>query len=308
MTVHQLRDQAEEKMTRFDEGRRRFLVAGLTATGGFLLGVPSLELLADDQVTPTGGKIGFFVEIRPDNKVVIGAAQPEIGQGVRTSMPMLVAEELDVEWSSVSVEQMPLGIAKTEEGYTWKYGGQGAGGSNSVVGNWEFLRQVGATARGQLVAAASERWGVNADSCRTESGVVVCDALGKRAKYSELAEAAARLPIPETKPALKKASDYRIIGTPTPVVDAREIVTGTAGFGIDAELPGMQYAVIERCPYLDGKVASFDDSEVRKVPGVVDVFAIQGPSLGEPFLILASGVCCLEPATPAPFASDDISG
>jgi isoquinoline 1-oxidoreductase beta subunit len=283
--------------TGVDHGRRRFLIAGLTATGGFLLGFPSVELLADDEVRPSGGRIGFFVEIRPDNTVVIGAAQPEIGQGVRTSMPMLVAEELDIEWSSVTVEQMPLGIVKTADGFTWKYGGQGAGGSTAVTGNWEFLREVGATARGQLVAAAAERWGVDASSCRTQPGVVICDAIGKRATYSELAEAAARLPVPEAKPTLKKVSEHRIIGRPTPVVDAREIVTGAAGYGIDGELADMEYAVIERCPYLDGKVASFDDSEARKVPGVVDVFAIEGPKLGEPYLILAGGVAVVATST-----------
>ena len=104
-----------------NQGRRRFLVSGLTATGGFLIGVPALGLLADTRPGEAGGKIGFFVEIQPDNRVIIGVAQPEIGQGVRTSMPMLVAEELDVEWSSVSIEQMPLGIVKTADGFTWKY-------------------------------------------------------------------------------------------------------------------------------------------------------------------------------------------
>lgn len=171
------------------------------------------------------------------------------------------------------------------------------GGSTAVTDNWEFLRQTGATARGQLVAAAAQSWGVGAESCRTEPGVVVCDALGRRAKYSELAAAAALLPVPEAPPALKKASDYRIIGTPTRVVDAREIVTGAARYGIDAELPGMQVAVIARCPVLDGRVASFDDAAARRVPGVVDVFALEGPGPGEPYTILASGVAVVATST-----------
>jgi len=237
-----------------DQGRRRFLVSGLTATGGFLLGVPSLSLLAEPGNTGEGGKIGYFVEIQPDNKIIIGVAQPEIGQGVRTSLPMLVAEELDVEWSDVSISQMPLGIVKTADGFAWKYGGQGAGGSTSVTDNWDFLREVGATARQMLIQAAAQHWGVDTAKCHTEPGVVICDTL------------------------------------PKGVVDARDIVTGRARFGIDTDKPGMRHAVIERCPYLDGRVESFDDREARKVPGVLDVFVLEGPQPGEPYVILASGI------------------
>jgi len=280
-----------------DRGRRRFLVGGLTATGSFLLGVPALELLAQTRSAEAGGKIGFFVEIRPDNRVIIGVAQPEIGQGVRTSMPMLVAEELDVEWSSVSIEQMPLGIVKTADGFTWKYGGQGAGGSTSVTDNWEFLREVGATARQMLIAAAAQQWDVPPASCHTEAGVVVCDARGSRINYSELAPAAAKLPVPEEKPAFKDPASYRIIGKPTRVVDAKEIVTGKASFGIDTDVAGMRYAVILRCPYLDGEVESFDDQVARRVPGVLDVFRIDGPKPGEPYLILASGLAVVAEST-----------
>lgn len=280
-----------------DQGRRRFLVGGLTAGGGFLLGIPSVLLAEQKGLSAGGGQIGFFVEIQPDNRVVIGCAQPEIGQGVRTAMPMLVAEELDVEWSRVSVEQMPLGIVKTADGYAWKYGGQGAGGSTSVTDNWEFLREVGATARMMLIQAAAEHWKITPDGCHTEPGVVVCDSLGARLSYSELAAEAARLPVPEKKPDLKDPSQFRIIGKPADVVDAREIVTGQARFGIDTDVPGMRYAVIQRCPYLDGGVESFDDSEARKVPGVLDVFEITGPEPGEPYLILASGVAVVATST-----------
>jgi isoquinoline 1-oxidoreductase beta subunit len=280
-----------------DQGRRRFLVSGLTVTGGFLLGVPALELLAQNRSAEVGGKIGFFVEVRPDNRIVIGVAQPEIGQGVRTSMPMLVAEELDVEWSSVSIEQMPLGIVKTADGFAWKYGGQGAGGSTSVTDNWEFLREVGATARQMLIAAAAQQWDVAPASCHTETGVVFCDARGARINYSELAAVAAKLPVPEEKAAFKDPSAYRIIGKPTRVVDAQDIVTGKARFGIDTDIAGMRYAVILRCPYLDGEVQSFDDQAARRVPGVLDVFRIEGPKPGEPYLILANGVAVVAEST-----------
>jgi isoquinoline 1-oxidoreductase beta subunit len=229
--------------------------------------------------------------------VVIGVAQPEIGQGVRTSMPMLVAEELDVEWSTVSIEQMPLGIVKTADGYTWKYGSQGAGGSTSVTDNWEFLREVGATARQMLIAAAAQKWNVPAASCHTQAGEVFCDSIGARLNYSELAAEAAKLPVPEEKPVFKNPSSYTIIGKATRVVDAKDIVTGNARFGIDTDITGMAYAVILRCPYLDGEVQSFDDRETRKVPGVLDVFRIDGPKPGEPYVILASGVAVIAEST-----------
>ena len=282
--------------TQIDQGRRKFLVGGLTATGGFLLGVPVLNLVAEEQ-SNGGGSIGFCVEIKPDNRVIIGVAQPEIGQGVKTSMPMLVAEELDVDWSAVTVRQMPLGIVKTADGYTWKYGGQGAGGSTAVTDNWEYLREVGATARQMLVMAAAEHWSVPRAQCHTEPGIVVCDTLGARLSYSELAARAAKLPVPEEKPVFKDLSDHRIIGKPQKVVDAREIVTGKSRYGIDAEMPGMRYAAIERCPYLDGTLASVDDSAARQVPGVLDVFPVDGPKPGEPYLILASGVAVVADST-----------
>lgn len=271
--------------------RRRFLVAGLTAGGGFALGIPALSLFgASEETTGESRRIGFFVEIKPDNSVVIGVAQPELGQGVRTALPMLVAEELEVPWGRVTISQMPLGILKTADGYTWKYGGQGAGGSTSITDNWTYLREVGATARNMLITAASERWSVPAERCRAESGRVICDEAGKKADYAELATRAARLTPPAEPPALKSFEEFRVVGTPRNVIDALDIVTGRARYGIDTEMPGMRYAMIRRAPTLDSQVASFDDSEARKVPGVLDVFEIKGPDVGEPYLILASGV------------------
>jgi isoquinoline 1-oxidoreductase beta subunit len=280
-----------------DKSRRRFLVAGLTAGGGFLLGVPVSGLQANEGSDASGGKIGFFVEIQADNRVVIGVAQPEIGQGVRTSMPMLIAEELDVEWSGVTVEQMPLGIVKTADGYAWKYGGQGAGGSTSVTDNWEFLREIGATARQMLLQAAAERWSVKPGQCRTEAAHVICEKLGQRFSYAELAATAAAMPLPEEKPQLKDISEFHTLGKPQSVVDGLDIVTGKARYGIDTEMPDMRYAMIERCPYLDGRVESFDDSAARKVPGVLDVFVLDGPQVGEPYTILATGVAVVATST-----------
>jgi len=280
-----------------DHGRRRLLVGGLTAGGGLLLGVPSFGLLAQREPTSEGGQIGYYVEILPNGKVIIGSAQPEIGQGVKTSLPMLVAEELDVDWTQVSVRQMPLGIVKTADGFAWKYGGQGAGGSTSVTDNWTYLRETGAMARHMLILAAAHQWNVDPEQCRTESGEVICDSAGQKAGYGSLAAAAAGIPIPETEIRLKSPADFHIIGQPKKVVDALDIVTGKAQYGIDTDRPGMHYAVVARCPWLDGRVESFDDSEARKVPGVIDVFTLQGPKPGEPYIILATGVAVVANST-----------
>ena len=286
-----------KKSSAVDEGRRRLLIGGLTATGGFLIGMPAIGALASEGEAISNGHIGHFVEIRTDGNVIIGSAQPEIGQGVKTALPMLVAEELDVDWSVVSVRQMPLGIVQTADGFAWKYGGQGAGGSTSVTDNWDFLRQAGAMARHMLILAAANRWGIEPAQCVTEQGEVVSEAAGKRAAYSALAAEASQLAIPEMQLELRKPSEFRIIGQPRKVVDALDIVTGNARYGLDTDQPDMRYAVIARCPYLDGAVESFDDSKAREVPGVLDVFTVQGPKPGEPYVILASGVAVVATST-----------
>jgi isoquinoline 1-oxidoreductase beta subunit len=279
---------------KIDQGRRQFLVTGATVSGAFLLGIPGL---AAARPNPAGNsdKIGFFVEIRPDNSVVIGSNQPEIGQGVRTVLPMMVAEELDVDWDSVSTRQMPLGIVKTADGYTWKYGGQGVGGSTGTTSNWEFMREVGATARQMLILAAAERWNVSPGDCATEPGYVVCG--DRRAAYGELVSRAAELPVPEESPALKPASEYRIVGKPQHHLDVIDVVTGQARYGIDTQVDGMRYAMIERCPYLNGHMISLDDSAALKVPGVLKVLHIKGPEMGAPYLTLADGVAVVADST-----------
>ena len=144
-----------------NHGRRNFLVSGLTASGALLFGVPLPRAVANGS-----GQIGFFVTINPDNSIVIGSNQPEIGQGIKTTLPMLITEELEADWSQVSVRQMPLGIVKTDQGFTWKYGGQGVGGSTGLTSNWTYMREVGASARLVLQQAAGQQWGVPAEDCR----------------------------------------------------------------------------------------------------------------------------------------------
>ncbi|MGB5687676.1 MAG: molybdopterin cofactor-binding domain-containing protein, partial [Woeseiaceae bacterium] len=273
--------------------RREFIVMGIGVAGSLVIGLPAVASTEGDRER----MIGFFVQIDADGNVVIGSNQPEIGQGIRTALPMLVAEELDADWSKVSVRQMPLGIVKTAEGYAWKYGGQGVGGSTGLTDNWDYMRQVGAIARQQLVRAAAARIGVDPEQCTTRPGVVVCSAAGVEISYGSLIADAAQLELPDEAPELKSVDDYRIIGSRKKTVDAFEIVTGRAKFGTDTSQPNMCYAAIARAPVLNAGVESFDDTRARQVDGVLDVFAIEGPTMGEPYCVLASGVAVVATST-----------
>ncbi len=298
-------------MTAIDRGRRRFLAISLTASGALLLGIrgalaeptPGVpaELLGDD-LTP----LGPFLRIERDNHVVIGARGCEIGQGVMTSLPMLIAEELDVDWAQVRVVQLPYGYVETDKGPSNRYGAQGAGGSTSVPDGWQELRQAGATARWMLVQAAAQEWNLPAAQLRTEGGQVVA-ADGRRLTYGALARSAASIAPPAAPPALKKPAQFRIIGAPTRVADAREIVTGRSRFGIDHYAADALVAVIARCPHMDGTLESFDDTETRRVAGVVDVIAIAGPAADQPISgVLAAGVAVLATNTWAALKGRDV--
>ena len=281
-----------------DGGRRRFLVVSLTASGALLLGLrpafagptPGVppELLGDDLT-----ELGPFVRIERDNRIVIGARGCEIGQGVMTSLPMLIAEELDVDWSQVRVVQLPYGYIDTDKGPSNRYGDQGAGGSTSVSDGWKDLREAGASARWLLLQAAAKEWNLPAEQLRAEAGEIIAPD-GRKLTYGALARTAASITLPDQPVALKKPEQFRIIGKPTKVADARDIVSGRSRFGIDEYAADALVAVIVRCPHLDGTLESFDDAETRKVAGVVDVIALPGPKPGEPFDgPLASGVAVL---------------
>jgi isoquinoline 1-oxidoreductase beta subunit len=269
--------------------RRFFLQVSLSAAGGMLL---NLRSPAEAQGV-AASQVGLFVRIDPDNRMTIGARNPEIGQGVKTSLPMIIADELDADWSLVTVEQLPYGVNVAADGTrSWKYGPQGAGGSTSITDAWEDLRLAGAEARHRIVQAAASRWGVAADSLRTEASFVIAPD-GRRLSYGAVAADAAKLPAPTTAPRLKTPDQYRIMGRPTRTVDAEEIVTGRARYGIDVREPGALVAVMARSPWFDGEVESFDDSATRRVPGVREVVAIPGPGTSGPYNTLAAGVAVL---------------
>ena len=277
--------------------RRQFLVAGVSVTGSFVIGLPAISGATPGADSVESRQLGFFIEINPDGTVIIGNNQPEIGQGLRSTLPMLVAEELDVEWSDVSVRQMPLGIVKTADGYAWKYGGQGVGGSTGLTSNWDFMRQIGARARLQLIKAAANRMNVPPENCATRPGFVVCGAIGTEIPYGDLVSEAAQLEPIEEDVALKDPADYRITGKAQVGLDTIDIVTGKVKYGIDTVEPEMRYAVIARSPYLNGKPRAFDDRAARRIEGVLDVFEIEGPEVGEPYVILASGVAVVATST-----------
>ena len=240
--------------------RRAFLAAGITASGAFMLA------LRPSRASGTApAEVGPFIRIDQDGMVTIMAKNPEIGTGVKTSLPMIIAEELDVEWSRVRVEQAPLDR---------KFGGQFTGGSTGVWTNWNGLRQAGAAARAMLVTAAAARWTVDPASCSTDAGFVVHGASGRRLGYGELASEAAAVPVPR-EPRLKERSQYRIVGRRIRDVDTPAIVRGQVTYGMDVRFPGMRYAAVARPPY-GAKVVSFDSAAALAVPGVRQVVRING--------------------------------
>ncbi len=251
-------------------GRRRFLQATGAASGGLLLAVGTGWSAKAGATANVGGTFNpnAYVKIA-DGQIVIYAPNPEIGQGVKTSLPMLVAEELDAAWTDVRVEQ-----ARIDKD---AYGGQVAGGSRSIPQSWDGLRRAGAVARAMLVSAAAARWGVKEGECTTRDSTITHAASGKSVSYFDVANDAARLRVPSAeKVSLKSRSEYRLLGTRITGVDNHAIVTGAPLFGIDTALPNMKYAVYQKCPATGGSVASANLEEIKKLPGVVDAFVLEG--------------------------------
>jgi isoquinoline 1-oxidoreductase subunit beta len=247
--------------------RREFVAAGIAAGAGLVVGF----------YLPHGGRgkhqtfsPNAYLRITPDNKITIVVARSEMGQGVRTALPMILAEELEADWKHIEIEQA---------GASTLYGDQTTGGSASVRTTWDPMRKAGAAAREMLISAAALTWGVARSQCVAQLGNIVHSASKRQLSYGELSERASTLPIP-TDVTLKQSKDYKIVGQRLARVDTPSKVRGAAVFGIDFRMPGMKYAVLERCPVIGGQLASFDDKESRKISDVRYVGKIGEAAVG----------------------------
>ncbi len=257
------------------QSRRTFLKASAAVGGGLLLQatLPPLARTASaaDAAALSGGEaaaLNAYIRIAPDGIVTIMSKNPEIGQGIKTMLPMVIAEELDIAWENVRVEQAPLDAAK--------YGQQFAGGSRATPLNYDPLRRVGAAGRHMLIATAAQIWKVSPSECSTAAGVVYHKDSGRSLKYGALAASAADQPVPDlAEVALKDPKTFKIIGQRIPGVDNAKIVTGQPLFGIDVVLPGMLHAVFHKCPVFGGKVVSANIDVLKAMPGIHDAFIVK---------------------------------
>lgn len=273
--------------------RRKFVVASTVAGTGLLLGVrfaaPPLYSQESDRSSGKAAANPFdaYIHVKPDGKISLIVAKSEMGQGIKTGLAMLLAEEADIDFNSVSVEQ-----AETRPDI---YQHMGTGGSGSTMENFTPLRRAGATVRALMIAAAARKWNVAAGECDTEKATVVHEKTSRRATYGELVEAASKLPLPDPeKIELKDEADFKLIGHPLPRVDIPAKVNGSAQFGLDVRVPGMLFAVVARCPTFGGKPGEFDAAKAKAVPGVRAVFEI--PALGKD-MFTAGGIVVLADST-----------
>jgi isoquinoline 1-oxidoreductase beta subunit len=256
--------------------RRDFLktgaAGGVALVVGFHLTRRAFADQAQDQEKKPPNPFDAWVRTTPDNHVTLILGKSEMGQGIMTALPMILAEELCLDWKQVKVQQAPTNP---------KIYDLGTGGSGSVAGSWLPLRRAGAAAREMLIAAAAQKWEVSPDTCKAADGQVVHGNPKRYLSYGELVEAAAKLPIPNlnTVP-LKNSDDFTVVGHDTRRFEGRDKATGAAKFGIDSRPPGMLFAVVARCPVFGGKVASFDATKAKAVPGVRDVIQFETSGRG----------------------------
>ncbi len=265
--------------------RREFFKVSALAGGGFALGyyLQPVAALAQTAAVDNTARVfvpNAFIRIYPDGTVKIMAKTPDSGQGVKTALPMIIADEMDVEIDKVIIEQADFDPV---------YGGQTAGGSRTIATSYEPMRRAGAVARAMLISAAAQQWGVSPDELSTENGAVLHKATGRALTYGELALKAALLPVPDAQTVrLKDPSEFKIIGSRIGGVDNPSLVTGQPLFGIDTKVPGMRYAVYERCPTFGGKPVSANLDRVKALPGVSDAFLVAAaPGLQPGIAIIA---------------------
>jgi isoquinoline 1-oxidoreductase beta subunit len=252
--------------------RRSFLKVSALAGGGVLLSLQTPEAKAQGRggAPAPAPDVHAFIKVAADGTVTIVSKNPEVGQGVRNMLPMMIAEELDVDWKHVKLEQADFDDTK--------YVGQSAGGSTATPNNWVPMRQVGAAGRLMFVNAAAEKWNVPASELTTASGKVIHQGSNKSAGYGELAAKVATMPTPDfSSLKLKDPKDYKIIGTSQVAYDLHSIVLGKPVFGIDVTVPGMLYGVFEKCGVFGGKVVSSNIEEIKKMPGIKQAFVIERP-------------------------------
>lgn len=247
--------------------RRGFLKAGATLGGGLLISFSLPGFMNSAQADASVFAPNAYIRIEPDGKIIFVIQPVEMGQGTYTSMPALIAEELEVGLEQIAVEHAP---ADDKHYANPMLGFQVTGGSTSVPANWKPLREAGAAARILLVSAAANQWGVSAESCKAENGMVVHAASGRKLGYGELAGAAAKLPLPDKLP-LKPSSEFKLIGTPAKRTDSHDKVIGKAIFGIDARPEGVKVAAIMLCPVIGGTLESVDPTPAMAVKGVRQV-------------------------------------
>ncbi len=266
-------------MTIVNLSRRELLGSGSGLLLGFALGCKHTPPedntigLGQADVEGASSQLNAWIEIAPSGLVTLKMGAAEMGQGVYTSLPMLLAEELCVDWATVRVESAPADKVFRRSNVDYPGETQLTGGSYSVRGYWDELRLAGAAAREMLVEAAARRWDVDPQTCKAEAGFIVCG--DKRASFGELAAEAALLKPPKA-PALKDRGQWTLMGTSPPRLDLPPKVDGSALFGVDVKVDGMVYATVVACPHHGGKLVSMDDADARKVPGVLDVFPIEG--------------------------------
>jgi isoquinoline 1-oxidoreductase subunit beta len=261
--------------------RRRFIVSGLTAAGGLAIGVaipglaralPVLPEPWSPEAATAANEVGAWILIEPDDSVVIRFARSEMGQGSFTALPMIVAEELECDWSKVRAEYASANRNVRENEV---YRSMSTGGSRAVRDCREFLQQAGASARARLIQAAATRWKVSAGECEAQNGKVLHKASGRSLGFGSLAADAAKVTL-EKEPDIKTPEQYRLIGQPAARLDTPLKLNGTAKFGIDTRIPAMVYAAAAACPVFGGKVKSYDDSAIKTRRGVLAVVPFEG--------------------------------